>query len=79
MSVTLLIPTALRLFTGEQAEVQVDAQTVGEALTALTVNYPDLKTHLFTDKGTLRSFVNVYINEDDIRQKNGLDTRIGPQ
>jgi sulfur-carrier protein adenylyltransferase/sulfurtransferase len=76
MAVTILIPTALRQFTDGSSEVSVEAKTVGEVLNALTVKYADLQKHLFTDNKTLRSFVNVYVNEDDIRQKNGLDTPV---
>ncbi len=61
------IPTPLRQYTGKQASVQVEGATVNEALAALTAAYPDLKKHLFTDEGKLRSFVNLYLNDDDIR------------
>jgi len=74
MSVTILIPTALRLFTDGLSEVSVEADTVGGALTELAAKYTDLQKHLFTDNKTLRSFVNVYVNEEDIRQKNGMET-----
>lgn len=74
MPVTILIPAALRQFTDGLSEVGVEAKTVGEALNGLTAQYPDLQRHLFTEKETLRSFVNVYVNEDDIRQKDGLAT-----
>ncbi len=74
MYVTILIPTALRQFTDGLSEVRVEAKTVGEALNGLTAQYRDLQNHLFTDTKTLRSFVNVYVNEDDIRQKKGLAT-----
>ena len=76
MAVTLLIPTALRQFTDGNSEVNVEAATVKEALDALSVRYVDLKKHLFNEAGNLRSFVNVYVNEDDIRQKSGLDTAV---
>ena len=74
MAVAILIPTALRQFTDGLSEVSVEAKTVREALKGLTAKYVDLQKHLFTNEETLRSFVNVYVNEDDIRQKNGLDT-----
>jgi adenylyltransferase/sulfurtransferase len=61
------IPTPLRQYTGKQASVQVEGATVNDALAALTAAYPDLKKHLFTDDGKLRSFVNLYLNDDDIR------------
>lgn len=76
MSVSLLIPTALRSFTDGLSEVNVEANTVEEALHALTARFVDLQRHLFTDQNTLRSYVNVYLNEEDIRQKQGLQTAL---
>jgi len=76
MSISILIPTALRQFTDDLSEVNCEAKTVKEALDELTNKYIDLKKHLFTDSSSLRSFVNVYVNEVDIRQKNGLETEI---
>jgi adenylyltransferase/sulfurtransferase len=63
----ILIPTALRQFTGQQDAVDVTAGTVGEALSALTDKFPDVRKNLFSDQGKLRSFVNVYVNDEDIR------------
>jgi len=63
----VLIPTPLRQFTGKQDAVSAPGTTVGEVLTALTSQYPDLKKQIFTDEGKLRSFVNVYLNDEDIR------------
>jgi adenylyltransferase/sulfurtransferase len=67
MSVKLLIPTPLRPFTGGRDVLDVDGGTVGEVLATLTSEHPDLKRHLYTDDGRLRSFVNVYVNDEDIR------------
>ncbi len=63
----VLIPTPLRQFTGKQDVVSVAGGTVGEALSALTSQFPDLRKQLFTDEGKVRSFVNVYLNDEDIR------------
>jgi adenylyltransferase/sulfurtransferase len=63
----ILIPTPLRAFTGKQDTVQVAGATIGEALEALTAEFQDLRQHLFTPEGRLRSFVNVYLNDEDIR------------
>ncbi|MBV9499539.1 MAG: molybdopterin-synthase adenylyltransferase MoeB [Acidobacteriaceae bacterium] len=63
----ILIPTALRQFTEQKDSVEVSGSTVGEALNALTAQYPNIKKNLFTDQGKLRSFVNVYLNDEDIR------------
>jgi adenylyltransferase/sulfurtransferase len=74
MPVTILIPTALRGFTAGQGEIVVEAKTAGEALAQLTAAHAELRQHLFGGKGELRSFVNVYVNEQDIRYQSGLDT-----
>lgn len=63
----ILIPTPLRQFAGKNDSVEVAGATVGEALAALTTAHPDLKKNLFSDEGKLRSFVNVYVNDEDIR------------
>ena len=63
----ILVPTPLRQYAGKQAAVDVQATTVGEALNLLTSTYPDLRKHLYSDEGKLRSFVNLYLNDDDIR------------
>ena len=63
----ILVPTPLRQYAGKQAAVDVPAGTVGEALNALTSAYPDLRKHLYTDQGELRAFVNVYLNDEDVR------------
>ena len=74
MGVIIRIPTALRQFTQNETEVNVSGGTVREALEALIAQYPELKKHLYKEDGTLRSFVNVYVGEDNIRQREGLDT-----
>jgi MoaD family protein len=67
MPTKVLIPTPLRAYSGKQAVVEVAAQTVGEALSHLVAQFPDLRKHLFSEDGKLRSFVNVYLNDEDIR------------
>jgi MoaD family protein len=67
MAIKLEIPTALRPFTGKQASVEFEAATVGEALRRLTATFTDLQKHLYTEDGRLRSFVNIYVNDEDIR------------
>ena len=64
---TILIPTPLRQFTGENDTVEAAGTTVGEALADLTSQHPDLRKHLYNDAGVLRSFVNVYLNDEDVR------------
>ena len=63
----IMIPTPLRQFAEKQDTVEFSGGTVGEVLTALTTKYPDLKKNLYNDEGKLRSFVNVYLNDEDIR------------
>ena len=67
MAVKVLIPTPLRPHAGGKAAAEFPAQTVAEALHQLTGEFADLERHLFTDDGKLRSFVNVYVNGEDIR------------
>ena len=61
------IPTPLRAYTDKQETVSVEATTVAEGLAALTAAHPAMQQHLFTADGKLRSFVNVYLNDDDVR------------
>jgi adenylyltransferase/sulfurtransferase len=63
----ILIPTPLRQFAGKQDSVVLPGAKVGEVLNALTTQFPDLKKQIYTDEGKLRSFVNVYVNDEDIR------------
>ena len=67
MPVKIAIPTALRPYTGGLAAVEVDGATVAAALDALTTAYPKLSQHLRDPSGKLRSFVNVYLNDEDVR------------
>ncbi len=61
------IPTPLRVYTEKQDTVTLEAGTVTEALAQLAAQHPAIRQHLFTPEGKLRSFVNVYLNDDDIR------------
>jgi adenylyltransferase/sulfurtransferase len=61
------IPTPLRQYAGKQAAVEVKAGTVGDALSGLVAKHPDLRRHLYTEDGKLRAFVNVYLNDEDVR------------
>jgi molybdopterin/thiamine biosynthesis adenylyltransferase/rhodanese-related sulfurtransferase/molybdopterin converting factor small subunit len=76
MSVTIQIPTPLRRFTGESGDVEVEGATVEEALADLTRRHPSLKAHLYTADGTLRSFVNIFLNDDDVRHLERGATRV---
>jgi molybdopterin converting factor small subunit len=61
------IPTPLRQYAGKQPAVEVQGSTVGEALSGLVSQHPDLRRHLYTEEGKLRAFVNVYLNDEDVR------------
>jgi molybdopterin converting factor small subunit len=61
------IPSPLRQYAGKQASIEVPAKTVGEALAGLVSQHPDLRRHLYADDGKLRAFVNVYVNDEDMR------------
>src|SRR5687768_12359188 len=76
MSVTVLIPTPLRPFTGGAAELQVSAVTVGNVLERVVEQHPALRQHLYNERGELRNFVNAYVNEDDIRTLRGASTPV---
>src|SRR5262245_38142148 len=65
--VKVLVPTALRQFAGGKEEVSCGGGTVGEVLTSLTSEYGDLKQHLYKENGQLRNFVNIYLNDEDVR------------
>lgn len=67
MAVRVMIPTPLRAYAGKRESAEFEAKTVGEALAHLTREFDELRKHLFTEDGDLRSFVNVYVNEEDIR------------
>jgi molybdopterin converting factor small subunit len=61
------IPSPLRQYTGKLAAVTIRAKTLGDALAGLVAQHPELKRHLYTDDGKLRAFVNVYVNDEDMR------------
>lgn len=63
----ILIPTPLRQYVDKKDSVELQGATVGDLLAALTSQYSDLRKHLFSDEGKLRSFVNIYVNDEDIR------------
>ena len=72
---SIKIPTPPRAYTASQAQMNVHGATIGEALNDLTAQYPELRPHLYNGD-SLRSFVNVYIGDEDIRFLSGLDTDI---
>ena len=76
MSIQIRIPTPLRAYVGGAKEVSGEAGTVSDALAGLVSAHPDLKKHLFTDDGKVRSFVNVYLGDEDVRYLQGMDTLV---
>lgn len=64
---TIIIPTPLRKFTNNTARVSINAKNVKGAVDELTLNFPDLKKHLLDEQGSIRSFVNVFVGDEDIR------------
>lgn len=76
MTVPVTIPTPLRSYADGQKTISIEGQTVGEVLNTLTSRYPNLRQHLFAEDGQLRSFVNVYLNEEDVRYLQKTDTPI---
>ena len=78
MAYTVFIPTPLRPSVDNQSTVDIDGSTVGEVLSNLTSQYSELKKHLYTEEGHLRSFVNVYLNDDDIRYLDKEQTSLKP-
>jgi MoaD family protein len=76
MAITVEIPTPLRPFVGKQSSVEFKAATVRDALKQLTSTYTDLQKHLYNEEGRIRSFVTVYVNDEDIRYLQKEDTPI---
>jgi adenylyltransferase/sulfurtransferase len=80
--VRVIVPSALRQYTGGADAVEIDARTVDEALAGLVSRYTELRRHLYADDGELRSFVNIYLNDDDIRyleERGGTGVREGDE
>jgi molybdopterin converting factor small subunit len=73
---TLKIPTPLRPYAGGQATIEVNGASVREALADLVAQHPDLNQHIFNESGELRPFVNLFLNDEDVRYLNGADTSI---
>lgn len=76
MSAVLRIPTVLRPAMGGESVIAVEGDTVGEVLSTLTTTYPAIKGQLLNDDGTLHRFLNVYVNDDDVRYLGGVKATI---
>lgn len=78
MSIKVLIPAPLRRYAGNQDSLQLDGQSVGEVMGDLTARYGELKKHLYGDDGRLRNFVNIYVNDEDVRNLAQEETVVQP-
>lgn len=76
MAVTVAIPTALRQYAGGSASVNVEAGSAGHVLAALVEQHPALGKQLYSEQGQLRSFVNIYVGDEDIRYLQGVETPV---
>ena len=76
MSVSVLIPSALRAFVDRKSEIEAEGATVGEALAHVAAQYPDLKHQIYEDDTKLRGFVNVFVDGTNIKKLNGLETPV---
>ncbi len=76
MPVKVMIPTPLRPYTENKDSVEVEALTINEILLNLTQRYPQLKRYLFSEDGKLRNFINIYVNDEDIRYLDGENTKV---
>lgn len=76
MAVVVRIPTPLRKLTQNRSEITEDGGTIREILTNLEIHYPGIAERLTDEKGDLRRFINIYVNEEDIRFQEGLETKI---
>jgi MoaD family protein len=75
---TVKIPPVLRSYTGGEKEVPADGSSVGEVLRSLAERHPDTARQLFGEDGSLNRYVNVYLNDEDVRVLDGLDTAVNP-
>lgn len=79
MAITVRVPGPLRRLTEGRPEVEVEGSTVSQALSDLDTRYPGFRERLYDGDGRLRQFINIYLNDSDIRFGQGLDTPVAPQ
>jgi molybdopterin synthase sulfur carrier subunit len=77
MAVTVRIPTTMRPITGGEKQIALDPGSLGDVIKALDVAHPGMGERLLDDDGALRKFVNVFVDDDDVRYLDGLDTQVG--
>lgn len=73
----LRVPTLLKYYLENQTEVHIEGQTVGAALADLSQKFPKIHSHIFDSNGKVRRHINLFVNADNIRDLNGLDTPVG--
>ncbi len=76
---TILIPTPLRKFTNQSSKIEVNGGTLKEAISDLTIQFPDLKKNILDENNQLRTFVNVFVGDEDIRNLEGENTSLTNQ
>ena len=79
MSVRVLLPANMRQLADNQSSIEIAGTTVGEILQDLTSQFPDLKTRLLDADGQVQSFVNVFVNDQSIREQDGMQTEVAPK
>ena len=77
MAVTVRIPTTMRPLTGGEKQVSVETGTLSDVIAALEAAHPGLGERLLDEDGGLRKFVNIFVDDDDVRYLDGLDTKVG--
>ncbi len=76
MAVNVRIPTPLRKFTNDQSDVEIEGSSVGEVIDNLEASYGGIREKLVDEEGSIRRFVNIYVNDEDIRFLDGADTEV---
>ncbi|RME80357.1 MAG: MoaD/ThiS family protein [Caldilineae bacterium] len=76
---TVYIPTPLRRLTANQSKVEIQGETLGAVLKALGETYPGVEERIFDDRGQVKRFINVFVNDDEMRTLQGLDTPVRPE
>lgn len=75
---TVYIPTTLRRLTGNQSKIDIDGQTVSQVLQSMNADYPGFGDKLFDETGQVKRFINVFVNDNEIRTQQGLETPVKP-
>ena len=76
---TVFLPTPLRRYAEGQSKVQVEGATLGDVLNNLDTSYPGLKERVFDESGEIKRFIQVFVNDEDVRGLQGTDTPVGPR